>query len=135
MPNGLAVAGEASRPVGEKALVLLLADGEAEVGARVEAVNAFAALRREERDDVVTGHDAGHPAADVLDNAGPLVPEHGRRVAGGVSAGSGEEVGVADAAGNEANEHLAVPRLGEIELLNLERGTELLQDCCARLHS
>ena len=49
----LAVAREPRRAVGQVALVLLLADRQAEVRARVEAVDALAALRREERDDVV----------------------------------------------------------------------------------
>src|SRR4029079_5344894 len=38
VPDRLAVAGQASGPVGEVALPLLLADREAQVGARVEAV-------------------------------------------------------------------------------------------------
>ena len=42
----LAVAGDPGRAVGQVALVLLLADRHAEVGARVEAVHALAALRR-----------------------------------------------------------------------------------------
>ena len=53
----LAVAREPGRPVGEVALVLLLADRQAEVRPRVEAVDALAALRREERDDVVAGRE------------------------------------------------------------------------------
>ena len=76
----------------------------------LEAVHALAALRREERDDVIAGRDRGDALADALDHARALVAEHGRRVAGRVGAGGGVEVGVADAAGDEANEHLA--RLG-----------------------
>ena len=53
----LAAARKARRAVGEVALVLLLADREAEVRPGVEAVDALAALRREERDDVVAGRD------------------------------------------------------------------------------
>ena len=49
----LAVARQARRAVGQVALVLLLADREAEIRARAQAVDALAALRREERDDVV----------------------------------------------------------------------------------
>ena len=51
--SGEPVTGEPGRPVGEVALVLLLADRQAEVRSGVEAVDALAALRREERDDVV----------------------------------------------------------------------------------
>ena len=53
MADRLAVAREPRRPVGQVALVLLLADREAEVRPRARAVDALAALRREERDDVV----------------------------------------------------------------------------------
>ncbi len=45
------------RAVGQVALVLLLADRQAEVGPRVEAVDALAALGREEGDDVVAGRE------------------------------------------------------------------------------
>ena len=45
------------RAVGQVAAVLLLADRQAEVGARVAAVDALAALRREERDHVVARRD------------------------------------------------------------------------------
>ena len=58
------------------------------------------------------------PVADLLDDARALVPEHGRRVAGGVGAGGRVEVGVADAAGDEPDEHLAGPRLGQVDLLD-----------------
>ena len=53
----LAVAREPRRAVGQVALVLLLADREAEVRARAAAVDALAALRREQRDDVVAGRE------------------------------------------------------------------------------
>src|SRR4029079_8587798 len=49
VPDRLAVARQARSPVRQKALVLLLPDRQAEVRARVEAVRALAALRREER--------------------------------------------------------------------------------------
>ena len=72
--------------------------------------------------------------ADALDDARALVAEHGRRIARGISAGGGVEVGVADAAGDQADEHLAGAWLGEIDLLDGERGAELLEDCCTDLH-
>ena len=65
--------------------------------------------------------------ADRLDDAGALVPEHGRRIAGRIDAGGGVHVGVADAAGDEPHEHLAGARLGEVELLHDERLAELLE--------
>ncbi len=50
---------------------------------------------------------ASTPSPTRLDDAGALVAEHGRRVAGRVGARRGVEVGVADAAGDEPHEHLA----------------------------
>ena len=72
--------------------------------------------------------------ADLLDDAGAFVPEHGRRVAGRVGAGGGVEIGVADAAGDEAHENLAGARLGEVDLADRERRTELLEDGGSDLH-
>ena len=65
--------------------------------------------------------------ADPLDDAGALVAEHGRRVAGRIGARGGVEIGVADAAGDEPHEHLPGPGLGEVELAHDERRSELLR--------
>ena len=134
MAHRLAVARQARRPVGQIALVLLLANREAEIRARAEAVDALAALRREERHDVVARLDGSDVGADALDDARALVSEHGRRVARRIGARRGVEIGVADAAGDEADEHLTRPRLREIDLLDDERLPELLEHCCANLH-
>ena len=71
---------------------------------------------------------------DLLDDPRSLVAEDRRRVAGGVGAGGGVEVGVADAAGGEADQDLARLRLGELDLLDGERLAELLEDRGAHLH-
>ena len=80
------------------------------------------------------GASRGDVGADLLDHAGALVPEHGRRVAGGVGAGGGVEVGVADAAGGESDQDLAGARLGQLDLLHAERLAELLEHRGAHLH-
>ena len=72
--------------------------------------------------------------ADPLDDAGALVPEHGRGVSGRVGARRGVEVGVADAARLEPHQHLAGARLGEVDLLDDERRAELLEHRSAHLH-
>ena len=130
----LAVAREPRRAVGQVAEPLLVADREAAVGAVAEAVDARPALRREQRDHVVARGDERDALADPLDDTRALVAEHAGRVAGRVGAGSGVEVGVADAAGGEPDEHLAGLRLGEIDLLDDERAAELLEHRCANLH-
>ena len=134
MADRLAVARQPRRAVGEVAAVLLLANRQAEVGPGAAAVNALSALRREERDDVVSGLHEPHSLADPLDHARALVPEHGGRVPGRIGAGSGVEIRVANAARLQPHERLTRPRLGELDLLNLERLTEFLQHRRAYLH-
>ena len=130
----LAVARQPGRAVGQVALVLLLADGQAEVRARAQAVLALAALGREERDHRVADRDVLDALADRLDDPGALVAEHGGRVAGRVGAGGGVEVGVADAAGHEPHQHLARLGVGELDLLHVQRLAELLQHGGAHPH-
>ena len=93
-----------------------------------------AALGREERDDVVARRDERDARPDSLDDSGTLVPEHARRVAGRVGAGGRVEIRVAHTARGEPHEHLAVLRLGEVDLLDDERLPELLEHCGADLH-
>jgi hypothetical protein len=118
---------EARRPVRQEAEPLLVADRDAAVRARIEAVKALAALGREERDDVVAWRDERDVRPDLLDHARTLVAEHTRRIAGRVGAGRGVEVGVAHAAGLEPDKRLAGPRLRELDLLDGKRLPELLQ--------
>jgi hypothetical protein len=131
----LAVARQPRRPVGKQALVLLVADREAEIGALVAAMDAFAALRREERDDVVARRERLDAAPHPLHDACTLVSEHRRRVARGIGARRRVEVGVADATRLQTDEHLPRPGLGEIEFLHLQRSTEALEDGGANPHS
>ena len=135
MAERLTVPRETRGAVGEVAEPLLVADRNAAVRAVAQAVDALPTLGREERDHVITGGDERDAVADTLDDTGTLVPEHARRIAGRVGAGSGVEVGMADAAGSEAHEHLARLRLGEIDLLDDERAPELLEDGCANSHA
>ena len=134
MAHRLAVAREARRPVGEVAEPLLVADRDAAVRPPAAAVDALAALRREERDDVVAGRDERDARADALDDTRALVAEHARHVSGRVGARGRVQVGVTDAARREPDEHLALLRLREVELLDDERLSELLEHGGADLH-
>ena len=126
---------EARRAVGQEAEPLLVADRDAAVRPRAQAVHALAALGREQRDDVVAGRDEAAAAlADPLDDAGALVPEHAGRVSGRIGPGGRVQVGVADAAGGEPDERLACLRLVELDLLDDERLAELLEDGGPDLH-
>jgi hypothetical protein len=131
---GLTASRKARRPIRQVALVLLVADGETEVRLRASAVDALAALRREERDDVVAGLDRGDTVADLLDDSSALVSEHRRRVARRIGARGGVEIGVAHTAGDETHERLPGPGLGEIDLLDGERLPELLEHRRANPH-
>ncbi len=97
-------------------------------------MDALAALGREERDDVIARRDQLHARADALDDSRALVPQHARRVAGRIGTRGRVQIRVAHAAGCEPDEHLAVLRLGKIELLNDERLPELLEHGGADLH-
>ena len=133
--SGSPSAGEPRRPVREVAEALLVADRDAAVGAVAEAVDALPAFGGEERDHVVARGDEGDTVADALDDARAFVAEDARRVAGRVGARGRVEIGVADAAGGEADEHLARLRLGEVDLLDDERASELLEDGGADFHA
>ena len=69
-----------------------------------------------------------------LDDAGALVAEHRRGVPGRIDPRGRVEVGVADPAGDEANQHLVVLRVLEVELLDHQGLAELLQYRRAHLH-
>jgi hypothetical protein len=84
---------------------------------------------------VVAGSDGRNALADALDDAGAFVAEYRRRVARRIGARRRVEIGVADAACNEADERFAGAGLVELHLLHLERCAELLQDGGADPHS
>ena len=84
---------------------------------------------------MVAGSDERDALPHPLDDAGALVAEDARRVAGRVGARGRVQVGVADAAGRQADEHLARLRLREVDLLDDERLPELLEDGGADLHT
>ena len=134
VPDRLSAGGEPRRAVGQEPFVLLLADREAEIRSGVEAVHAFATLRREERHDVIAAGDRGHALPDLFDDACSFVAEHGRRVARRIRAGRGVEIGVADPTGDEPDEHFSRLRLGKLDLLDLEWSAELTEDCSLDAH-
>src|SRR4029077_17834374 len=132
--EGLVAAGEARRAVRQVAQALLLADGDAAVRTWAETVDALAALGCEQGDHAIAAAHAGHTLADVLDHAGALVPEHARRVPGGVGSAGRIEIGVAHTAGLDPDEHLSGLRAGELHVLDDERLAELLEHRGADLH-
>src|SRR5581483_10785536 len=125
---------EPRRPVRQITQILLLADRETEVRTRVTAMDALAALRREERHHVVAGGNRDDAVADRFHDSGAFVTQHGRRIAGGIGTRRRVEIRVADTARDEADEDLAWLRLRQVDLLNLERAAELLEHSGTDVH-
>ncbi len=130
----LAVTRESCRAVWEIPLPLHVTDRRAAVRAAASAVDALAALGREQRDDVIAGLHESDARPDALDDSCSFVPEHTRRVSGRIGTRGGVQIGVTHAAGGEPHEHLPVLRLGQVELLDDERLPEILEHCGADLH-
>jgi hypothetical protein len=84
---------------------------------------------------VVAGRHHRDALADLLDDTGAFVAEHGGRVAGRVDARGGVHVGVADAARRERHEHLARPGPGKLDIAEHQRSTELLEYRGAHPHT
>ena len=82
------------------------------------------------------GCDERHAVADALHDARALVAEHARRVAARIGARGGVQVGVADAARLEPDQHLARPSGSARSTSWTTSGrAELLEDCRANLHA
>src|SRR5436190_11769565 len=104
---------------------LLVADRDAAIRPRAAAMDALATFRREQRDHMVARRERRDAGPDDLDDARALVPEHARRVAARVGAGRRVEIGVTDAAGDDADQRLARFRSLQLDVLDDERLPEL----------
>ena len=89
------------------ALVLALADRQAEIGQRTEAVQALPALRREQRHDMVAFAHQRDTLAATLDHARTLVAKDRGGVTRWVHARGRVQVGVAYTASHEPDKDLA----------------------------
>jgi len=132
--DGLAIDRETRRAVGHQALALGAADGLAQVGLARQAELAVAALGRVEGDHVVARLQPGHAGAHLQHHAGALMAQDGGEQAFGVGAAEGVVVGVADAGGLHFHQHLAVPRAGQVDGFDGERGAGLPGDGSLGLH-
>ncbi len=114
MKDFLAVQGKARGAVRHDAGALGGADLLAKIGLGMEAVVAFAAFGRVERNDVVALFDAGHVGAGIDDDAGAFMAQDRREGALRIGARQSEFVGVADAGRLDLDQHLA--GLGPLQL-------------------
>ena len=91
------------------------------------------AARVEAHPDPVARRDERHSRADALHDAGALVAEHGGQ-GHRVPLVAHDEIGVADARGGDAHEHLVGAEIAELELLQRERRARALGHCGSDLH-
>ena len=112
----VAVLREARRLAGDA-----LGEGGVLAAVRVaaEAHIAVAAEDRQAADDVIARLDVGHFLADLLNDAGGLVAEDGGRREHPQTLDE-VQVGVADAAGDGADEYLAAAGLIDVDVVDLE---------------
>ena len=105
---------------------------EAEEGPALDAGVAVAAGDDKGDDNAVADLDVANLVADFLDDAGGLVTEDGR-AGHGVLALHEVEVGVADAGGAGADEHLVGAGLVDVDIFDDEGLVDPVHDC--GLHS
>ncbi|MNR35032.1 hypothetical protein D3C85_1528510 [compost metagenome] len=120
MEQRLAVVREAGRAVRHQALALGGAHSHAQVGLAGFAEQAFTAFGGVERDDMVTGLEAGDAFAHLHHDTGAFMAEYGREHAFGVVAREGESVGMADASMGDTHQYLALARRGYVDLDDLK---------------
>src|SRR5580704_13403940 len=106
-----------------------VADGLAAGG----AVAADAAVRDEREDHVVTGLHAGHARPDLLDDPGTFVAQHHGQPRREIAVRD-VDVGVAQARVGVADQNLTVLGAVQVELLDLDALTRLVDDSSLGLH-
>src|SRR5271170_647292 len=125
---------EAAGAVGHHPLTLGRADRHAEIGLARQAVLALAAFGGVERDHMIAFGEAGHPAPDIDDDAGPFVAEDRRKQPLGVGSRQSELVGMADAGCHDLDQHLPVLWAVEPDRLDRQLLSSLVSNSSASLH-
>jgi hypothetical protein len=97
-------------------------------------VLTFAALRRKQRDHVVSDREIPDLWPERLDHARALMAEHRRRVARRIDSRGGVHVGVADATGHQPYQDLPALGLCQVQLSDVQRLPELLKYSGTNLH-
>ena len=106
---------------GEHAAALGGAHLLAQIRLAAEAVLAFAAFGRIERDDVIALLQAFHAGTHLDHDSGALMAQDRREKAFGVAAGQGEFVGMTDARRLDLDQHLARLRPFQVDGLDHQR--------------
>ena len=118
--NGLAVVAKAGGAIGHHAFALGGAHRGAQVGFSALAEQAFAAFGGVQRNDMVTGLDAGHAFTHLHHNTGAFVAQYNGEQAFGVFTAQGECIGVAHTGVGDFDQHLAFLRGGDVDFHNLQ---------------
>ena len=113
--------GETGGAVRQQARALRGADFLAQVGFRVKAVFALAALWRVKRDNVIAHFKAGHTLAHFNHDARALMAEDRREDALRIIARTGELIRVAQAGRLDFDQDLSRARAFQIDLHNFKR--------------
>ena len=134
MVNGFALVGKPRGAIGHQALALRDADFLAQVGLWIEAIFAFAAFRRVERDDMVALLERGHPLANFHHNACALMAHDGGKQPFRISAGNGELIGVANTRCLDFHQNLALLGAFQIDFNNFQGFTGFKSNGGAGFH-
>ena len=102
----------------------------AQVVAASDARRALTAGQDEGRNDAVAGPHVRHVRRHLDDGAGHLVAQHGRRRVRQLALDH-VQVGVADAAGRDLDQHLALSWLGLRDVLYEKRFADAFEDRCS----
>ena len=115
MQDRIAIEGREPRcAVWHQALTLRRADLLAQVRLGVQAILAFTAFGRVERNNVIAGLQGGDPFPDFQNDSSAFVAQDRGKQSFRISARQGEFIGVADACGLHLDQHLA--RAGAVEI-------------------
>ncbi len=107
MKDGFAVERKARGAIGHQTFALRATDGLAQIGLARAAELALAAFRRVQRNHMIAHRHRSNTGADFHHDAAAFVAEDGRENAFRVSAGQGIGVGMANASGDDADQHFA----------------------------
>ena len=125
---------ETAGAVGHDSASLGFADRLAEIGLARQAVFALAALRRVQRDNVVSRREPRHSGADLDHHAGAFVAQNGGEEALGIQTGQGEGVGMAYPRRFDLNQDFPLSGAFDLDRLDGQGISCLVSDGGANLH-
>ena len=128
MQDTFAIQRKAAGSVGHEPTALGLAHPTTQVRLARQAELALAALGGVERNDVVADGQGANSRADLFDDSGALVAQHGRKETLGIAPAEGIRIGVTDTGRRQTDEALPFLRSFEVDLLELERLSGLERD-------